>query len=157
MRSIIPENYGWKKREGRGASDPINSLLNYGYGILYGQIERALVLAGLDPYAGFVHADRPGKPSLVLDIIEPFRQVAVDRPVFGLATRNFKIDQDERGRMSEATRRSFAEHILGRLESRVRYQGNRHPLRCVIQMQARMLAAFLRGDHPTYEPFTAEV
>ena len=42
-------------------------------------VERALVLAGLDPYAGFIHVDRPGKPSLALDLIEEFRQAAVDR------------------------------------------------------------------------------
>jgi len=157
VRAIIPEDYNWQKREGRGATDPINSLLNYGYGILYGQIERALILAGLDPYAGFMHADRPGKPSLVLDIIEPFRQIAVDRPVFGLANRNFVVNLDDRGYMTDTTRKTFAEHILNRLESKVRYQGNRQILRCVIQAQARMLASFLRGECDAYQPFRAEV
>lgn len=61
---VLPPQYGWSGRHGRGATDPINSLLNYGYGILYGHIEQAILLAGLDPYAGFLHADRPGKPSL---------------------------------------------------------------------------------------------
>ena len=157
VRGIIPASYGWVQREGRGATDPVNSLLNYGYGILYGQIERALVLAGLDPYAGYIHADRPGKPSLVLDMIEPFRQVGVDRPVFGLVGRGFIVEQDTRGYMLEETRRAFAEHILDRLESNVRYEGQRQPLRCVIQSQARKLAAFLRGDEPTYVAFQAEV
>jgi CRISPR-associated protein Cas1 len=77
----MPEQYDWPGREGRGAQDPLNSLLNYGYGILYGQVEQAIILAGLDPYAGFLHADRPGKPSLTLDLIEEFRQVAIDRVV----------------------------------------------------------------------------
>lgn len=156
VRNIIPESYGWDKREGRGARDPINSLLNYGYGILYGQIERSLVLAGLDPYAGYIHADRPGKPSLVLDMIEPFRQMAVDRVVFGLATRAFTVDQDERGYMTETTRKTFAEHILNRLESNVRYEGKRQPLRCVIQAQSRRLATFLRGEISEYEAYVAE-
>lgn len=156
-RMIIPENYGWTKREGRGAIDPINSLLNYGYGILYGQIERSLVLAGLDPYAGYIHADRSGKPSLVLDMIEPFRQIVVDRTVFGLAARGFKVEQDSRGYMVESARKTFAEHILNRMESRVRYDGDRYPLRCVIQSQTRALAAFLRGEKPIYIPFQAEV
>lgn len=153
---ILPAGYAWPGRQGRGALDPINSLLNYGYGILYGQIERALVLAGLDPYAGFVHVDRPGKPSLVLDVIEEFRQVAVDRVVFGLAARGFTVEQDEHGRLSDNTRRIYAEHIISHLEANVRYEGKRYPLRQVIQMQSRRLASFLRGDRERYEAYKAE-
>ena len=156
VQLIIPNGYNWPGRQGRGALDPINSLLNYGYGILYGQIERALVLAGLDPYAGFVHVDRPGKPSLVLDIIEEFRQVAIDRVVFGLAARNFSVEQDKHGRLTDDTRRVFAEHVINHLEASVRYEGKCYPLRHVIQMQARRLATFLRGERDTYEPYKAE-
>ena len=57
----------------------MNALLNYGYGILYSQVWSALTLAGLEPFAGFLHVDRPGKPSLVLDFIEEFRQPIVDQ------------------------------------------------------------------------------
>ena len=70
VRHILPADFAWPGRETRGARDPFNMALNYGYGVLYGQVERALVLAGLDAYAGFVHTDRPGKPSLTLDMIE---------------------------------------------------------------------------------------
>jgi CRISPR-associated protein Cas1 len=156
VRRVVPDSYDWVRRDGRGARDPINSLLNYGYGILYGQVERALVLAGLDPYAGFIHVDRPGKPSLTLDLIEEFRQVGVDRVVFGLAARSFSVEQDEQGRLSDATRRAYAEHILGHLETGVRFEGQRHPLRQVIQMQARRLTGFLRGEREDYTPFKAE-
>ena len=155
-RCIVPMSYGWTSRETRGASDPVNSLLNYGYGILYGQIERALVLAGLDPYAGFIHADRPGKPSMVLDFIEEFRQIAVDRVVFGLVARNFTVGQSENGLLTDETRHIYAEHVLKHLEAGVRYRGERHVLRHVIQMQARHLAGFLRGDTDEYLPFVAE-
>lgn len=48
-------------RENRGAADPVNSLLNYGYGMLYQQVETALILAGLDPFGGFLHVDRSGR------------------------------------------------------------------------------------------------
>lgn len=156
-RLVVPDNYDWKGRIGRGATDPVNSLLNYGYGILYGQTERALTLAGLDPYAGFIHADRSGKPSLVLDFIEEFRQVAVDRVVFGLVARQFTVEQDTRGQMCDSTRRTFAEHILNHLESKVRYEGQRQVLRIVMQTQARRLVAFIRGECDTYTPFKAEV
>jgi len=57
----------------------VNSALNYGYGILYGQVWGAVMNAGFEPFAGFLHLDRPGKPSLVLDLIEEFRQPIVDR------------------------------------------------------------------------------
>lgn len=154
--TLIPEQYIWPGREGRGAKDVVNSLLNYGYGILYGQVERALVLAGLDPFAGFIHVDRPGKPSLVLDLIEEFRQVAVDRVVLGLVARSYTVDLDEHGRMSEETRTHFAHHILQHLETGVRYDSKRYPLRHIIQMQARHLAAFLRGETETYTPYRAE-
>lgn len=155
IHAIIPSDYGWEGREGRGATDPINSLLNYGYGILYGQIERAIVLAGMDPYAGFIHTDRPGKPSLVLDFIEEFRQVAVDRLVFGLINRHYKVEQDDKGRLVEATRQDFADKVLAHLDSAVRHEGKSYPLRTVIQMQARRLAAFLRHEREAYESFKA--
>jgi CRISPR-associated protein Cas1 len=154
-RLILPETYGWTGRIGRGATDPINSLLNYGYGILYGQVEQALVLAGLDPYGGFLHADRPGKPSLVLDLIEEFRQVAIDRLVFGLANRHFEVKQDSVGRLEAATRKDFAEKVLEHLETTVRYEGKRFSIRHVIQNQARHLATFFRGERPDYIGFKA--
>ncbi len=153
--ALFPESYGWPGRIGRGATDPLNSLLNYGYGILYGLVEQAILLAGLDPYGGFLHTDRAGKPSLVLDLIEEFRQVAVDRLVFGLANRGFKVEQDEQGLLSSDTRRALAEKTLEHSEAGVRYEGKRYPLRFVMQMQARHLAAFLRGEREAYETFKA--
>jgi CRISPR-associated protein Cas1 len=150
---VLPESCAWPGRQGRGATDPVNSALNYGYGVLYGQVERALVLAGLDPYAGFMHVDRPGKPSLTLDFIEEFRQAVVDRTIFGLVNKGVKIDQDEDMRLSTATRRTLAEKVLERLESAEPYEQKRLPLRAIIQSQARHLATFLRGERPQYTPF----
>jgi len=152
---VLPEMYGWPGRAGRGAVDPLNSLLNYGYGILYGQVEQAVILAGLDPYAGFIHTDRPGKPSLVLDLIEEFRQTAIDRLVFGLAARSYRVMQDEQGCLLPEARRAYAEKVLQHLGATVRYEGKRYPLRTVIQTQARYLASFLRGDRDGYAPFKA--
>jgi CRISPR-associated protein Cas1 len=156
VKHVLPEAYGWKGREGRGAKDPLNSALNYGYGILYGQIERALVLAGLDPYAGFTHADRPGKPSLTLDAIEEFRQPVVDRTIFGLANKGVKIEQDERGYLTDGTRKMLAEKVLNRLESGEAYEKKSVPLRVIVQSQARHLATYLRGERAEYEAFVME-
>jgi len=153
IRPIIPDHYAWQKRETRGATDPINTLLNYGYGILYTQIEQAIILAGLDPYAGFIHVDRPGKPSLVLDLIEEFRQIVVDRVVFGLVNRNFQVKLDTEGKLDADTRRIFADKILTHLDSTVKYDGKRYPLRHVIQAQARLLASYLRSERRDYTAF----
>lgn len=153
VRQVIPGHYDWHKRETRGASDAVNTLLNYGYGILYTQIEQAIVLAGLDPYAGFIHVDRPGKPALTLDLIEEFRPVAVDRVVFGLVNRNFQVKFDDEGKLNKETRRIFADKILAHFDAAVKYDGKRYPLRHVIQAQARMLAAYLRGERHDYTAF----
>jgi len=153
VRLLLKADLDWPGRETRRATDPLNMALNYGYGILYGQVERAIVLAGLDPYAGFLHADRPGKPSLVLDLIEEFRQQVVDRTVIGLVNKKVPLTLDKSGRLDRETRRTLADKILARLESPVRYEKKRHPLRAVLQSQARHLAVFLRGERKAYTPF----
>ena len=155
LKRIVPERYNWPGRKGRGARDAVNSALNYGYGILYGQIERALVLAGLDPYGGFIHADRPGKPSLVFDAIEEFRQVIVDRTIVGMVNKRIKLELDEKGLLVEKARRTIAEKVLARLDAAERYERKRQPFRVIIQNQARHIATFVRGDRPAYEPFIA--
>jgi CRISPR-associated protein Cas1 len=155
VKQAVAVGENWRGRTGRGAKDPLNSSLNYAYGILYGQIERAITLAGLDPYAGFVHADRPGKPSLVLDLIEEFRPVAADRPVFALFNRGTAVELDERGLLTQESRRAVADSVLERLEKEERYERKKVPLRIVIQSQARHLATFVRGDRDSYTPFLA--
>lgn len=146
MREILPAELGFTGREHQGARDLTNSLLNYGYGILYSQVWGATTLAGLDPFAGFLHVDRPGKPSLVLDLVEEFRQMVVDRTVFGLLTKGVTYRQTEEGMLADEARREFARRILDRLDAPVRYEGKRERLRAVIQRQARHLACFFRNE-----------
>lgn len=152
---LLPAARQWPGRRTQGAQDAVNAALNYGYGILYGAVERSLVLAGLDPYAGFLHVDRPGKPSLVFDLVEEFRQVTVDRTVVAMCNLGMELAQDEQARLMEGTRRTLAEKINARLDSVERYEEKRHPLRSIIQQQARHLAAFLRGERDAYTPFLA--
>ncbi len=151
--SMLLSEEPWPGREHRGATDPLNSALNYGYGILYSQVEHAAILAGLDPYAGFVHVDRPGKPSLVLDLIEEFRQPVVDRTVFGLVNKRVALKIDDDGLLDERTRKFLAEKVLARLDAPERHEGHQRPLRQIVQAQARRVAAFLRGERPEYKPF----
>jgi CRISPR-associated protein Cas1 len=155
VKHLLPARYGWPGRKGRGARDPVNAALNYGYGILYGQVERALVLAGLDPYGGFIHADRPGKPSLVFDLIEEFRQVVVDRTVIGMANKGVALNLDDKGLLEKKTRRVLADKVLARLEAAERHERKRRPVRAIIQSQARHIATYVRGDRQSYEPFLA--
>lgn len=154
VKQTFPKKYNFLGRAGRRATDPINAALNYSYGILYGQVERSLVLAGLDPFAGFLHVDRPGKPSLTLDFIEEFRPVIVDRTVFGLANKNVSFDFDEHDMLTKETRRMLAHKINERLDSEASFEGKQHPFRAIIQMQARHIATFLRGERMTYEPLS---
>jgi CRISPR-associated protein Cas1 len=152
---LLLTDVAWPGRRTQGASDPVNAALNYGYGILYGAVERALMLAGLDPYAGFLHVDRPGKSSLVYDLVEEFRQSVVDRTVIGLFNLGVAVALDERGRLVDAARKTLAEKVIGRLDAAEPFEGKRHPLRAIIQMQARHLATFLRGDRAEYTGFVA--
>lgn len=155
VRRLLLVDLDWPGRRTQGATDPLNAALNYGYGILYAQVGRALLLAGLDPYAGFMHTDRPGKPSLELDLIEEFRQTVVDRTILGLVNRKFELVLDEGGRLDEPTRRRLAEHILGRMDSTDHYEGKRQRLTVILQSQARHIATFVRGEREGYQPFIA--
>lgn len=76
LRKTIP--FG---KRGRGARDVFNASLNYAYAILYSEIEKACVITGLDPTLGFLHEERYGKKSLVLDLMEEFRVPFVDQVV----------------------------------------------------------------------------
>jgi CRISPR-associated protein Cas1 len=154
LRHVLPEELAWPGRKRRGARDPFNSALNYGYGVLYGQVERAILLAGLDPYAGYIHVDRPGKPSLVLDLIEEFRAPVVDRAILGLIGQGVPLRRNDEGWLARETRRAIAERVLHRLEeSTERYERKRQKLRWILQSQARHLATYLRGERAAYRPF----
>ena len=144
VRLLIPETLGFGSREHRGAPDPVNSALNYGYGILYTQVWGAIMNSGLEPFAGFLHVDRPGKPSLVLDMVEEFRQPVVDRAVIAAIGRGTAIETHE-GMLTDDTRRAVASAVLERIEGEVNFRGRRYKLKSVIQIQARNVASFLRG------------
>ncbi|MCA1761790.1 MAG: CRISPR-associated endonuclease Cas1 [Flavobacteriales bacterium] len=83
LSKSIASDFEFKGRSFRPATDPFNAALNYAYGILYSRTERALMLAGIDPYVGFLHRDDYNAKSLVFDFIEPYR-ICAERCVFGL-------------------------------------------------------------------------
>ena len=61
FQHVLDEKWGFNLRSGRGATDPVNSLLNYGYAVLQSEMWKSIYLAGLDPYCGFLHSDRYGR------------------------------------------------------------------------------------------------
>lgn len=148
---LLEDCAAFEGRTGRGATDPVNALLNYGYGILAQAVWGAVLNAGLEPYGGFLHVDRPGKPSLVLDVMEEFRAPIVDRTVIALCRRGQPV-RVERGRLDDATRRLVADRVMEKLAADARFGGRRVSVRAIVQAQVRSLAAFLRGQD-TYRPF----
>lgn len=145
VKEIIGHKVEFFGREHRGATDEVNSLLNYGYGILYSQVWGAVINAGLEPFAGFLHVDRPGKPSLVLDMVEEFRQPVVDRSVIAFVNLGINIGMKD-GLLDADTRKNIGDKVMERLLSTESYQGKQYQIRSIIQMQARKLASFLRGE-----------
>lgn len=92
MNVFLPEQYRFDKRSQHPAKDVANAMLNYGYGVLYGKIEGALIRAGIDPYIGIMHRDEYNRPVLVYDVIELYR-VWVDYVVVSLLMQNIITDE----------------------------------------------------------------
>ena len=87
ITKYLPEEYQFEQRTQHPAMDVTNAFLNYGYGILYGRIESALIKSGIDPYIGVLHRDDYNRPVLVYDVIELYR-IWVDYVVFTLLAQN---------------------------------------------------------------------
>lgn len=92
LNAFIPEMFRFWERTQHPAKDVANAMLNYGYGILYGKVENALIRAGIDPYIGILHRDEYGKPVLSYDVIEVFR-VWVDYIVYSLLVQNVVTEE----------------------------------------------------------------
>ncbi|MBS7288762.1 MAG: CRISPR-associated endonuclease Cas1, partial [Candidatus Freyarchaeota archaeon] len=159
---VLPAELGFEGRVTRGATDPFNVMLNFGYqAVLFPEVWKAVCYAGLDPYAGFLHADRSGKPSMVLDLMEEFRQQVVDRTLVSLLSTGVlkpnelaSGEEAKEGRiLSRRATEKLAEAILERMEAPVMLNGRREPIRGFIHIQARMVVRFLTGEAAKYHPF----
>jgi len=135
---------GFTGRVRRGATDLVNELLNYGYGILYGRLLGVLTRAGLNPNISFLHAPQPGKPTLLFDFIEEFRAPAVDRVVCSRLGMGVRFTLDDEG-LSIDTRRRLAREVINRLHAPVRYRGKVMPLLAVMDRQADLLVQHILG------------
>jgi len=149
---IVADKIPFPGRITRGAVDPLNSALNYGYAILYGEIQHALVRAGLALHLSSLHAPDDAKPTLVFDFIEPFRSFVVDRTVFSMANREEPIRTDKEGRLTQKSRRLVADNVLERLGSHTRHDGAAKRLRTVIAEEAYAYARAV-DEGSLYRPF----
>lgn len=137
--------YDIKKRSYRPALDSYNAMLNYAYAILYSKIEKSLIIAGLDPFIGFLHRDDYNYKSLVYDFIEPYR-IYADHVVFRLFSakkvRQNHVDIFENGVALNAEGKQllmekYNKHIL---EEKIRYKNRNTTRENIIQLDAHEFA-----------------
>ncbi|MHA7777183.1 type I-C CRISPR-associated endonuclease Cas1c [Roseibium sp. M-1] len=151
----------WRGRSRRPPLDPMNALLSFLYTLLTHDCRSACEGVGLDPAVGFLHRDRPGRPSLALDLMEELRPVLADRLALALVNRRQIRASDFETRdggavfLSDAARQTVltAWQERKREERQHAFLGEKAPLGLVPFLQAQMLAGYLRGDMDAYPPW----
>ena len=161
IAKCMPEKYRFKGRSRRPAKDPFNAVLNYCYGILYGRVEKACILSGLDPYVGFLHTDNYNKKSLVFDLIEPFRIFGEQTAVYLFTGRKIKDDYFDTGEASVSLNTQgkpvVIEAMNAHMEESVRYRRKNVKRKHIIQHEAHRLANILLADENVRRPDWLEI
>jgi CRISPR-associated protein Cas1 len=153
--------FDFTRRNRRPPTDPVNALLSFAYALLVRAWTVTLTAVGFDPYRGFYHQPRYGRPALALDMMEPFRPLIADSSViqainngevrptdFVSAAGSVALTEDGRKRFIATFERRLAQEITHPVFSyRVSY-------RRVLEIQARLLGRFLLGDIPDFPNFT---
>lgn len=144
---LVPPSFRFQGRSRHPAKDEFNATLNYCYGILYGMVERACILAGLDPYVGFLHTDNYNKKSLVFDLIEPFRILAEKTTFYLFSKRQVKKEYFDRVpggvTLNAEGKKLLISAFNERLDTRVRYRGRNIAQRDIIQFECHRFANWL--------------
>ena len=148
-------------RSRRPPLDPFNALLSFLYTLLTHDCRSALESVGLDPAVGFLHRDRPGRPSLALDLMEELRPILADRLALSLVNRRQIAASDFETRdggavlLTEKGRRTVLTAWQERKkdERKHPFLGESAPLGLVPFLQAQLLARHLRGDLDAYPPW----
>lgn len=151
----------WTGRSRRPPLDPVNALLSFLYTLLTHDCRSACESVGLDPSVGFLHRDRPGRPSLALDLMEELRPVLADRLALSLINRrqlrarDFETREGGAVLLTEEARRTVlaAWQERKREERQHAFLEEKAPLGLVPYLQAQMLARHLRGDLDAYPPW----
>lgn len=144
LNYIMPDRFKFKGRSRSPAKDEFNCLLNYGYGVLYSIVEKGCILAGLDPYIGFIHTDNYNKKSLVFDLIEMFR-ILVDKTVIYLFSKR-KINKEYFDKIKNGLSLNQEGKVVlitalnEILEKKVRYRGRNIKNRNIMQFECHRIA-----------------
>lgn len=152
---------GPEGRTRRPPRDPVNALLSFLYALLRAECASALEGVGLDPQVGYLHALRPGRPALALDLMEELRPVLADRLAITLINRRQLKPEDFEAmpggavQMTDEARKAVIVAYQRRKEEELRHRVLKQPvpLGLVPHVQARLLARHLRGDLKNYPPF----
>jgi len=155
VAELIDDESDFKGRERKGAKDLVNSMLNYGYAILYARITQAIMKARLNPAISFLHVPQTHKPSLAFDIIELFRQQAVDRVVISLIQKKEKMEI-VKGLLSNESKSKLTQNIYERLHRYETYRGEKRRFSDIISIQTSALAQYISGEADTYKPYIAK-
>ena len=154
---VARETFSPSSRNRRPPKDPVNAMLSFGYALLAKEATIALLAEGLDPYWGFLHRPRHGRPALALDLMEEFRPLVVDSAVLsaintGMVSATDFITSSAGCAMKDCARKALIRAYELRLDQMIT-----HPIfdyrcswRAVIRVQAKLLAKTLRGEIPEY-------
>jgi CRISPR-associated protein Cas1 len=159
----LPEgdDFRMASRSRRPPLDRMNALLSFLYAMLANDARSACEAAGLDPAVGFLHRDRPGRPSLALDLMEELRAFLCDRLALSLVNRRqvhshgFHVLDGGPVRMSDDTRRAVVIAYQKRKQEEILhpYLQDRTTVGLLVHLQARLLSRVIRGELDTYPPF----
>ena len=160
-RLILNDSFSFKTRCRRPPTDPINALLSFGYSLLTHDIQGAVNIVGFDPYLGYLHTQRYGRPSLALDLMEEFRPLVVDAMVLSSINRNvLNPDDFEEEPLSRAVsltdegRRKFLRLYEQKKQSKFKHpvMGRQCTYQEAFEIQARLLAKYLMAETEQYPP-----
>ncbi len=153
--------FDFTRRNRRPPRDPVNALLSFAYAILAKDCFSAVCTVGFDPYQGFYHVGKYGRPSLALDLMEEFRSVIADSVVLSLVNNGSATEKDflvwrEACQLTADGRKKFFQTYEQRKSTVVAHPtfGYKMSYGRMLEVQARMLAAYIRGDVPRYIGFT---
>ena len=155
------EDFEFKTRSRRPPLDRINALLSFAYTVLAGDCANALSSVGLDPYVGFMHADRPGRKSLAIDLMEELRPVLADRLILTLINTkvlqavHFEAQKDGAVLLNEDGRKVFFSAWQNHKKETITHPYLKEKMEwgLVPYVQALLLARTIRGDMEEYPPF----
>jgi len=157
LQLVIPEKYGFKgKRTRRPPKDPFNATISFINNRIREIALQAVITAGLHPYFGFLHADKPGRFSMALDLAEEFivpvgHIVAIKLFVREMLKENHFRHENEAVFLNWEGRSKVLAELENRLAKQIHFKGVKTTIRNAIHRQARHLAAYLRGEERNYE------